>query len=639
MELKMPQDKVSVEEICRRLKPIFGTKIDSIYLKYRLADSMDSKLEIERGLNALYHKHLESLLSDRVLLEPPPKDSMQGEYPLGKVSYADKDLFTFSLREKDWPRHMCVTGMSGSGKTMFAFQILGNFILKEKPFLVFDWKKSFRPLMLVDDSILTFTVGNNKVSNLFKVNINEPPKDVDPKEWINTLSDLITESFMASYGVHKIISEVLDKAFREFGVYKGSGNYPNWNQIKDRLDELSNSKGGSSRETEWVASAARIAHVLTFGAFGQAVNYKDKDLITIPELLDKNVLFELDTLNNAEKKFFSSYLLTYIYKWKKAIAASNEGFSHAILVDEAHNIFLKQKTSFVSESITEMMFREIREYGISLICLDQHVSKLSDVVSGNAACNIAFQQVLPPDVETISALMQLREHKNFFSMLPVGHAIVKLAERYYRPFLIHVPIAEIKGQNVSDQYVIDRMQQIIGNIRKYKLFNLKTEKEKQRADELEKQLHHNRVSTEEGDAEKIIQAKPKPLVNHLQVDLVTYIEQLFKEGMDKDEVKDYLKRMGYNATDIINAFRHIEVEGVELHSEENMFLTLVKQYPNIVTTALYKKIGLSMRKCNNIKNKLVSEGLIEVAEDRSEKGWKKHLRITQKGMEFIEGAE
>ena len=58
----MPQDKVSVEEICKRLKPIFGNKIDAIYLKYRLADSLDVKIEIERGLNALYHKHLEYLM-------------------------------------------------------------------------------------------------------------------------------------------------------------------------------------------------------------------------------------------------------------------------------------------------------------------------------------------------------------------------------------------------------------------------------------------------------------------------------------------------------------------------------------------------------------------------------------------------
>jgi hypothetical protein len=631
----MPVDRMSVEEICRRLRPIFGDKIDAVYLKYRLAEDPESRIEIETALNALYHKHLSSILTDRVLLEPPPKAEVAGEYPLGKVSYADKDLYTFSLREQDWARHVCVSGMSGSGKTMFAYQIIGNFILKEKPFLVFDWKKSFRPLMLVDDSLLCFTVGNNQVSNLFKLNINEPPEGVDAREWINTLSDLITESFMASYGVHKVISEELDRAFREFGVYKGSNNYPNWFQLKDRLEEIANQRGKSSRESEWAASALRIAHVLTFGAFGQAVNYKDKDLITIPELLDKNVIFELHNLNNSEKKFFSSYILTYIYKMKKAGGATKDSFEHAIIVDEAHNIFLKEKTTFVSESITEMMFREIREYGISLICLDQHISKLSDVVSGNAACNVAFQQVLPQDVETISSLMQLREHRNFFSMLPVGHALVKLAERYYRPFVIHVPYAEIKGQNVTDQYVIDRMNEKIGTIRKYKIFALKEEKEKREEKHWEKALHSMSIATPEGEVEKFAKPVEKPLVNHLQVDLVGYIKKLASEGMDKETIKEYLQRVGYNITDINKAYTHVEPVQVESMDETKQFLTLVKQYPNAATSVVYEKLGWSMRKCDKHKKELVEAGLIEVVEERSDKGWKKHMRMTQKGLDFL----
>ena len=39
---------------------------------------------------------------------------------------------------------IAILGPSGSGKTTFAFQILANFILHKKPFILFDWKKSFR---------------------------------------------------------------------------------------------------------------------------------------------------------------------------------------------------------------------------------------------------------------------------------------------------------------------------------------------------------------------------------------------------------------------------------------------------------------------------------------------------------------
>ncbi len=453
----MVSHPITVEELCNKLRPVFGKKMDEIYLRYAMAQTREEKEEIEQLLNVLYRKHLSELLDKKVLLEPPQKEAMNGTYNLAKVSYAGKKLHPFNLREQDWMRHVCVSGMSGSGKTTLGFHIINNFIEKQKPFLIFDWKKSFRPLLLIDPEIMLFTVGNENISNYFKININEPPEGIPPKEWINVLCDLITESFLASYGVHKILLETLDQAFRDFGVYNGSKNYPTWNEIKWRLEAKLEKKKG--REASWLMSALRVAHIMTFGTFGKAMNYKGKENFTINDLLNKKVIFELNALGTVEKKFFCEFILTYIYKLKKARQKGiNNNFDHAILVDEAHNIFLKEKTNFLNESVTDMIYREMREYGTSLICLDQHISKISDTVSGNSACLIAFQQQLPQDIDAISGLMQLRDNKNYFSMLPVGSAIVKLSERYTQPFLIEVPNVDLRGKEVSDYDVKGRMK-------------------------------------------------------------------------------------------------------------------------------------------------------------------------------------
>ena len=185
---------LSVEEICNKLRPVFGKKIDQIYFQYTVANGREEQDEIVHVLNALYQKHLNQLLDKGVLLEPPRKEAIDGDYTLAKVSYAGRKLFDFKLRERDWPRHVCVTGMSGSGKTTFAFKIIESLNKNNKPYLIFDWKKSFRPLLDKDNTILAFTVGDDEVANLFKTNINQPPKGVAPKEWINVLSDLLTES-------------------------------------------------------------------------------------------------------------------------------------------------------------------------------------------------------------------------------------------------------------------------------------------------------------------------------------------------------------------------------------------------------------------------------------------------------------
>ncbi|MGV8152015.1 MAG: ATP-binding protein [Candidatus Nanoarchaeia archaeon] len=455
--MNLQTQKLSVEEIAMKLRPVFGKKIDEIYLRYSLANTKEEKDEIENILNTLYRKNLSELLDRKVLLEPPSKEAVEGEYPLALVSYADKKLHAFNLREQDWVRHVCISGMSGSGKTTLAFNILTNFLKYKKPFMIFDWKKSFRPLMSIDPEIMLYTIGNEEISNYLRININQPPKGISPKEWINVICDLLTESFFASYGVHKVMLETLDEAFKESGAYNNSKNYPTWNEIKWRLEnKLDKAK---SRESTWIMSALRIAHVLTFGSFGKALNYKGQNSVSVEELLNQKIIFELNSLGNIEKKFFCEFLLTYIYKLKKANQTGiKKEFEHAIIVDEAHNIFLKNKTNFVNESVTDMIYREMREYGTSLVCLDQHISKISDTVAGNSAVHFAFQQQLPQDIETISGLMQLKDNKNFFSMLPVGTAIVKLSERYTRPFLVEVPDVDLRKVEVTDKYIADKMK-------------------------------------------------------------------------------------------------------------------------------------------------------------------------------------
>ncbi|MBI2147149.1 ATP-binding protein [Candidatus Woesearchaeota archaeon] len=594
---------LTTEEICKKLRPVFGDKIGQIYLKYKLCDKIESKMEIEQALHSLYHKYLnKGLLDDDILLEPPKEGQVAGEYPLGLVTYAKKDLHSFCLREKDWPRHVCISGMSGSGKTTFAFQILGNFILKKKPFVAFDWKKSFRQLMNVNKSLHCFTVGNERVSNHFKLNINQPPRNVGAKEWINILCDLINDAFFASFGVHKLLRETLDQAFKDFGVYEGSENYPTWRQIKDRLEEMdADMHGKRGRESEWLESALRIASSLTYGDFGEAINHKGETMFTVDDLLDKQVVFELHNLGASEKKFFASFFLTYVYKLMKTNNYESDGFKLAIVVDEAHNIFLKEKPNFLNESITDMIYREIREYGVSLICLDQHISKLSDTVAGNSACNIAFQQILPADVECVSSLMQIRDHRKFFSMLPVGHAIVKMADRYYNPFLIKAPFIELKKSILTDDQLRDLMKEHVTFQKRVKYFkqacdvtNIKKELEK-----LDTTFKVSRVETN-GDLGAMQQMKEQN-------------SRLVSES--KAPV----------------SFSY------ELTQQQQQFLATIQsqKLSPMGTTQIYRQLKSSIRKGNELKCQLIDLGLISEEVERHEKGWIKHLVLTPSGASYL----
>jgi len=623
---------LTVEEMCRKLKPVFGDRIDALYSQYALSDSMESRKEIEQVLNLMYQRYLnENMLTEKVLLEPPEEEIIKGDYPLGNVVYPSDELYSFGLREMDWPRHVLITGMSGSGKTNFAFVILGGFIIKQKPFMVFDWKKSFRPLMKVDDNILLFTIGNNKISNNFKFNINRPPKNVNPKEWIMALCDIMSEVFMTSFGVHKLLSEVLDKAYLDFGVYNGSNNYPTWLQIKDRLEDM-DKKVKRGRESEWLTSAVRIAHMLTFGDFGDAVNYKGEDAMTVDELLSKQVIFEMNSLSTVEKKFFADYILTYIYKLKKANYETVKEFNHAILVDEAHNIFLKDKPNFNTESVTDVIYREIREYGTSLICLDQHTSKLSDVVVGNSACIAAFQQFLPSDLGAVSGVMQIFEKKKFFSMLPVGYAIVRLAERYQNPFLVKVPFVDVKNKMADDNSVSQMMISRFKNHKQRKMLS-----EGMSIDRLQKEI----AKMDNTFKKSGIANPPGDFVfDNVKQNIERGNDAELKEQFHAKELSDKLGATNQNQNNNnsnpqdINKiiFTHIQNKIEKQHKD---FLKELKENKNLGTAQIYKLIGVSVRKGNTIRDELVELGLIEVKEERNSKGWKKTFQPTKLALNLI----
>lgn len=645
----------AIEELCRKLKPILGSQIEKLYMKYSVSTDVKERLEIEKLVHALYHKHLgKSLLSEEIMLEPPEKKVIEADYTLGTVVYSDKELYTFGLREQDWIRHMCVTGMSGSGKTTFAYTILGNMILKKRPFLVFDWKRSFRPVIKVDKKTLVFTIGNENVRNFFRTNINIPPPGVGPKQWISIIADLLSEAYQTSFGVHKIITEVMHQAFKDFRVYEGSKNYPNWFQIKDRLEkkeeELVSKR--SSREYEWVTSALRIAHELTFGSFGDVINYKGYDLIDLSELMKHQVVFEMDGLSSAEKRFFTSYVLTYIFKEKKSDPDNlTNSFKHLILVDEAHNIFLKDRPNFLEEPITEVIFREIREFGEGLICLDQHISKLSNVVSGNSACNIAFQQQLPEDIREVSGLMQLDDRRTnkrkYFTMLPVGYAIVKLAERYNNPFLIKAQFIDIKKLQLDDNTLQEEMHKRVDNVARKHKYDIIKEAENGAPDVYNFHDYYSK--------KKEFEANRKALANHLQKDLVLFINSLIDKGFDVKNIRKCLKEKNYRVSDIQVAFSNIDYDkyikaqqnAVKNKSCSTLIKDLTKEQidaleklgqHNYAVTELYKALQLSSRKGNEVKNSLELLGLIDVVEEKTPQGMKKRVCLSTKGTSLLQEA-
>jgi len=80
-----PGNTDRVRDLCRRLKPIIGPKMDQLFSAY-CAEDVDGKTQIETYLEALQGKYLETHLDDvAVDLVPPRPEQAAGEYGLGTV--------------------------------------------------------------------------------------------------------------------------------------------------------------------------------------------------------------------------------------------------------------------------------------------------------------------------------------------------------------------------------------------------------------------------------------------------------------------------------------------------------------------------------------------------------------------------
>jgi len=442
-----------VRQLCRRLRPILGAKMDEVFAAY-CAEDPDGKQQMETYLELLSAKHLPQGLdgTDNELI-PPSQEQAQGEYPIGQVSYSGKSLYPFGLRENEWIQHMAILGRSGSGKTNIGFSILQTLVQRHKPFLVFDWKRNYRDLLTRPEfrNVEVYTIGRNIAPLTFNPLI--PPVGTDPKTWLKKLNEVIAHAYCLGNGVLFLLQQAVDAVYEEAGVYENLvQRWPTFQDVllKARKMDL------RGRESGWLSSTLRALSSLCFGGMGDLLNSSSNR--SIDHILDGNVILELDGLSQADKTFFVQACLLYLHH-KKMAENVREHFDRCILIEEAHHILSGQRTSLTgSESVMDTTYREIREFGVSLVLLDQMPSKLSGFALANSYATICMSMSNRADINAMTQTLLLESGKDVLGTLEVGQAVVKLQGRIPRPFLISIPEFMIQKGRVTDEQIRQYMK-------------------------------------------------------------------------------------------------------------------------------------------------------------------------------------
>jgi hypothetical protein len=441
-----------VRQLCLKLKPIMGDQMDQIFAAW-CAEDKEGKEQIQKYLELAVVKHIPQRLDQPESdLIPPSSEQAEGIYPLGTVQYAGTGLYEFGLREDEWIQHVAVLGRSGAGKTNAGFVLLRELQNKNKPFLVFDWKRNYRDLIsnpLFKD-VQVYTIGRNIAPFAFNPLI--PPEGTSPKNWLKKLNEVIAHSYCLGNGVLFLLQQAVDAVYEEAGVYEGL--VTSWPTFADVLAKA-RSMDLRGRESGWLSSTLRALSSLCFGDMDTLLNTHSNS--SLDQILDNSVIMELDALTQSDKVFFVEALLLWLHH-KRMTENKRENFRHCVVIEEAHHILSDERRSLVGgQSVMEIVFREIREFGESLVLLDQHPSKISLPALGNTYCTICMNLKHRTDINAMAQCLLLDKEKELLGSLEVGQAVVKLQGRIPRPFLVTIPEFHIQKGTITDDMIRDYM--------------------------------------------------------------------------------------------------------------------------------------------------------------------------------------
>jgi hypothetical protein len=352
--------------------------------------------------------------------------------------------------------------------------------------------------------------------------------------------------------------------------------------FKDVLFYLENYKA-TGREAQWMQSTLRAVAVLCFGETGNVLNTNPE--VSIDKLLEMDVILELDVLTDSDKTFLVESLLLWIHHYRMQ-QGGREKFKHAIIVEETHHILLRRKQELSgNEAITDVLLREIRELGESVILLDQHPSLISLPALGNTYCTVAMNLKHKSDTDAVANCLLLHSlDKDFLGKIETGYGIVRLQGRGFTPFLVRFPLVRIKKGIVTDEILDEKMKAISQELG----------------------LVQTDIRRESGI---LTQGKLGKVKN---VGIRSGDENSIVEG-------DSLEKF----------------DGIRLSEGETLFLKDILKNPVATMIERYSSLSFSRRKGNAVKNDLLKKKLIETKKVRHNGSWVKLQSLTYNGKKVL----
>ncbi len=432
---------VDIDTLARKLEPLMP---DRVRRWQRLRDTADAEVKslVEKQIvNAAYRA-----LGDfrrKTLLSLPPERIIHGPYQLGTVMY-DTPRWPAGLTSAELLQNVAIFGRSGAGKTNAAFNLLLQLAERRVPWIFLDWKRTARHLLpFLPKRAQVYTPGRSLSE--FPFNPFLVPPGLEPGVYFNLIGDVLAAAFTLGDGAVSVVQHALR------GWHARSPAAPT---ADDLIAEIERAPA-TGRARGWRATALRALSSVSFtGALPAAAASQEQ---LVDALLGGHTVVELDALADGGKRFLIPLLCLWLY-YVRLAAPDRETLRLVLFIEEAHHVLYGQGRRS-QESVMEMLLRQCREIGIAIVVVDQHPHLISSAALGNTFTTLCLNLKDPADVNRAAGVCLLEEgEKRCLGLLPTGQAVVKMQDRWRRPFLVRIPRVDVPKGSVTDQMIADWRQ-------------------------------------------------------------------------------------------------------------------------------------------------------------------------------------
>lgn len=380
---------------------------------------------------------MEKTLNPDPFAPPVDADEAVGEIVLGTVINSD---CAFGLCLFEIVRHVLITGSTGFGKTTLITRLLKETIHlarhknKKISIQVFDIKRDYRKLHASYPQILLFTLPGKS----FRWNPLEPPIK-DWRRWAGIFAASFANScgFYGGMGTENYLYKYLLVLYSKYDP--ANGLYPCLLDLLDYLHGLKDRKKIDRYGEEYQSYSRILNRVESLCySFGETINCSCG--YSLAKVLDNDVVYDLAELKPDAQTFFTETFLTQSVWYRIETGQRGGSLRNLAVFDEAKQLMPKYRETS-QQAIANMSHNVAmgREFGVGFVVGECDPSLLANSIKANCYARFCFNQSSNNDIRDSAASLGLNaEQAGEFQNLDIGQAIVRLAGRIGRPFVLQV---------------------------------------------------------------------------------------------------------------------------------------------------------------------------------------------------------